>query len=316
MKNNKQKIELSAFELITESFILIKNLSILQLGSYYIGTLPFMIVFMFFWASMSYNPLAQGNLMIYSMVLTILFIWMKTWQAIFTLNLKNRIYNKSISLNYKDFLRISRVQLLTQPLGIILIPLSFISLFLFPLFYSFQQNLTILSTNDEKITDIRKKAWAFTGAEKKQNFLLTWLLSPYQLTFGMILMLLIIPFIEKMYPEIPFYSLFPIGFILMLPLNPFGFTVAINILLYIFQLPYLLKMFFGIESIFTISGPYFFNTTFVLVITVFTYLCLDPLIKAVYTLRCFYLETRVNGDDIKIKLNRIIVQKEKKETGK
>jgi len=309
MKRKANISELSAFELITESFILIKNLPILQIGSYYIGTMPFMIVFLFFWATMSFNPDGINQLGLYSIILVILFIWMKTWQAIFTQNLKKQIYQEKVSYKVRDFIRITKIQLLTQPIGIISVPLSIFTLFFFPLFYSYHQNLTVLSTSDDEISEIRRKAWKFAGTERKQNLLLTWLLSPYQLIFGLSLLLLILPIIEKSVPEVPFYLLFSFGLIGLIPLNPFGFAVALNISVFIFQIPYLLKIFFGFETIFTISGPYFFNTTFLMVIIVFTYLCLDPLIKAVYTLRCFYLETKVNGDDIKLKLNSIIHKK-------
>src|SRR4029079_1349495 len=48
----------------------------------------------------------------------------------------------------------------------------------------------------------------------------------------------------------------------------------------------------------------FFNTTFFAVIVGVTYLCLDPLLKAIYVLRCFYGESLSTGEDLKVELRR------------
>jgi hypothetical protein len=47
------------------------------------------------------------------------------------------------------------------------------------------------------------------------------------------------------------------------------------------------------------------NSTFVAVVCGLTYLCLDPLLKAAYVLRCFYGESIHTGGDIRVELNRL-----------
>jgi len=71
-------------------------------------------------------------------------------------------------------------------------------------------------------------------------------------------------------------------------------------------IPQALKLFFGIETIFTLSGMHIFNTTFMAVVCALTYLCLDPLVKAAYTLRCFYGEAVQTGEDLKVELRSLV----------
>ena len=64
-------------------------------------------------------------------------------------------------------------------------------------------------------------------------------------------------------------------------------------------LPYLVRSLFGIESTFTRSGLAAINSTFFAVAFAIAWACLDPLIKAVYVLRCFEADAIETGDDLK-----------------
>ncbi len=75
--------------------------------------------------------------------------------------------------------------------------------------------------------------------------------------------------------------------------------------------PYLVKTFFGIESFFTRSGPSaLLNTTFFAVSLAVSYLCINPISKAVYVLRCFYGDSIRSGIDLKADLQRFREQVE------
>jgi hypothetical protein len=82
----------------------------------------------------------------------------------------------------------------------------------------------------------------------------------------------------------------------------FGTVVFINIASAIYILPHLLKNYLGIESMFTLSGTHVINTTFWVVTIGLTYLCMNPLVKTVYVLRCFYGAALKSGDDLKMEL--------------
>jgi hypothetical protein len=68
------------------------------------------------------------------------------------------------------------------------------------------------------------------------------------------------------------------------------------------MIPYLLSTLLGIQSVFVQSPWSFLNTTFFAAICGLTYLCVDPLVKAVYVLRCFYGESRHTAGDLKAEL--------------
>ena len=80
----------------------------------------------------------------------------------------------------------------------------------------------------------------------------------------------------------------------------FAMAVFLNVVLALAIAPHLLKALSGIESPFTISGPYALrNSTFLCAALAITYAILDPLLKAVYALRCFHGESKASGADLK-----------------
>lgn len=84
----------------------------------------------------------------------------------------------------------------------------------------------------------------------------------------------------------------------------FGLFVALNLLSACFLLPGLIKMLLGVETVFTRSGLSLLNTTLLAATLAMTYLCLDPILKAVYVLRCFYGDAQQSGADLKAVLAR------------
>jgi hypothetical protein len=84
-------------------------------------------------------------------------------------------------------------------------------------------------------------------------------------------------------------------------------VVFLNISFAAFIIPQMVKTLFGIESIFTLSGMrMILNTTFWIAMLGMTYLCLDPFIKTVYVLRCFYGSALKSGEDLKKELHHLL----------
>lgn len=69
--------------------------------------------------------------------------------------------------------------------------------------------------------------------------------------------------------------------------------------------PQLLQSFLGLETIFSRGAAAYLNTTFWAVLAVLVWLSLDPLVKAVYVLRCFHGAARTSGDDLRADLRRL-----------
>lgn len=95
--------------------------------------------------------------------------------------------------------------------------------------------------------------------------------------------------------------------ILLVVLSGFAFYVFLNWLSFGFVGPHLLKMLFGIETVFTRSPYSLLNTTFFAAALGLTYLSVDPLIKACYVLRCFQGLSLNTGQDLRTELRRFAI---------
>ncbi len=94
-------------------------------------------------------------------------------------------------------------------------------------------------------------------------------------------------------------------FVFLLLLSPLGTIVAANLSVALLLIPWALKTFLGIGTVFSLSPQQMLNSTFFALVCVLSYLCLDPLVKAVYVLRCFYGGALQTGEDLKVELRHI-----------
>ena len=85
-------------------------------------------------------------------------------------------------------------------------------------------------------------------------------------------------------------------------LSSFWLFVCFNLMTACLVMPALLKMLFGVETVFTRSGQSMLNTTFFAATFALAYLCVDPIVKTMYALRCFYGESQRSGADLKAEL--------------
>ncbi|MBE7219069.1 MAG: DUF4129 domain-containing protein [Caulobacteraceae bacterium] len=85
-----------------------------------------------------------------------------------------------------------------------------------------------------------------------------------------------------------------------------GFCAWLALMVTMFTLPGLFKMFTGEENAFTrSSGLALFNSTFLAVSVALVYLAFDPLAKTFYALRCFYADAETTGEDLLGELNAL-----------
>lgn len=86
----------------------------------------------------------------------------------------------------------------------------------------------------------------------------------------------------------------------------FTFFVWANSCIVLGALPVILKTFFAIETDFSRSlSQYLLNTTFFTASVALTSLAVDPLRKAIYTIRCFRGASLESGDDLSADLSRL-----------
>ena len=232
---------------------------------YYVGSLPFVLGVLFFWADMSRSPFAADHLSVASLGIALLFCWMKIWHTIFAQRIQALL--SAVRPRTWSFHRLASaagILALIHATGFFVLPLSAILMLPFGWCYAFYQNISVQSVAEsESMRTVCAKAWRHARFWPWQNH------------------------------------------IIIAVLFLFGLMVFVNLAIIAFVVPYLFKKFAGLESIYTMSGFHAFNTTFLATVLGLTYLCVDPIAKTAYTLRCFYGDAVKSGADLKTELNSL-----------
>ncbi|MGB5748374.1 MAG: hypothetical protein WBM69_15435 [Desulfobacterales bacterium] len=265
MKPTHKKYQKSALRILEETVHLLRTAPGLLLSFYYLGSVPFVLGLLYFWADMSRSANANEYSAAAALGLAILFAWMKVWQTIFALKVHARI---SGDLPYRWSLRqitsITTTQTLIQATRFIVLPVAALLVIPFGYCYAFYHNAAVYVGEDSQ--DVGPTChWAWRQAKlwPQQNHLL-------------------------------------IGILWL-----FGLVIFLNLSMATLIIPQLLKSLFGVETIFTLGGiPVFVNSTFLIVMLGMTYLFFDPFVKTAYVLRCFYGSALGSGQDLKTELNR------------
>jgi hypothetical protein len=293
----------SALDVIEEAIFLLRAHPSL-LVPYLTGSLPFVLALLYFWADMLRSPFAARHVAQASLGVTLLFFWMKSWQTVFVQQALARARHlPPPRWSAGRIWRMTITQIMIQGWGCALLPLSLAMVFPFAWAYAYYQNVCVYGHGDEPRA--RKRAWQQARLWPKQNLVMTWLLSPWLLIAATALIIIGAPLIRTLENPIWWGLLLVLLVALTIPLNPIGMVIAVNLAAAILMLPWLAQTLFGIESVFTLSGAAGINTTLAAMVCALTYLCLDPVAKTAYALRCFYGESLRTGEDLRAALRLI-----------
>jgi hypothetical protein len=266
MKKAPKQHSKSAILLLEEAVHLLRKAPLFLLSGYYIGTLPFILGLFYFWADMSRSADAQSYHAVASLGIALLYIWMKCWHVVFAARVKMNISGQP--LPQWSFQRILSLAA-TQTLihATAFFILPLAALIAIPFGWCYAFYQNVTAEAITELSDLKALC-------KK-----AW-------------------FQARLWPRQ--------NHILLLIFFVFGIIVFLNIASAIYILPHLLKKFLGIESMFTLSGSHVINTTFWVVTIGISYLCMNPLVKTVYVLRCFYGAALRSGDDLKTELKGLM----------
>lgn len=255
----------SAFVLIEEAIAALRTGGLRLLLPYYLGTIPFFLLFLHFWSEMSSGAYANRSLPGYTLSLTLVFIWMKAWQTIFANRLLAQIgQSEPIAWTPPRLLRMVISQTLLQSTGLFVLPVALIITLPFAWCYAFYQNTTLLSRGEAvPLRQTLRHITANTLRQPGQNHI--------ALSLGTL----------------------------------FGFVLFLNLVSLIFATPWLLKTLFDIETVFSRHMGALLNSTILTIALTLTYLLLDPILKALYVLRHFYGLTQTTGGDLMIALRKL-----------
>jgi len=230
---------------------------------YYTGSLPFVLGVLFFWADMSRNAFAGDYLAVASLGVALLFCWMKIWHAVFA----QRVLAMLAAVPPRPW----SFQRLTSAAGILtlihstgFIVLPLAAVLMLPFGWCYAFYQNV---SVQCISDSDNLRTVCSNAWQHAK------LWPWQ------------------------------NHILISVFALFGMMIFLNLAVITFIIPYIFKKFAGIESIYTMSGFHALNTTFLATVAGLSYLCMDPLVKTAYALRCFYGEAVKSGADLKAELN-------------
>ena len=91
MKMHRRKHQKSALRVIEEALHLLLNAPGMLLSIYYLGSVPFVLGLLYFWADMSRSAHADEYSAAAALGLAGLFVWMKAWQRLFALRVQTLV---------------------------------------------------------------------------------------------------------------------------------------------------------------------------------------------------------------------------------
>ncbi|MEO6994979.1 MAG: hypothetical protein ABI273_15330 [Lacunisphaera sp.] len=253
----------SVSDLIEESVHLLRRHR-RELVWYYIGTGPFAVALLYFWAYVAWFIPADGEVALGALLLAGLFGWMKAGQHRFaTALLARRLGDEPVRWNTRRWLAEIAAQFRLQASGALLIPLAAVFGVPFGWTYAYYQSATVLPVPlGTETAERRRLAWEQMRLWPAQNH---WALAIFSVLWLM---------------------------------------VFLNIAVAFYAVPVLATQWLGLKTIFAFSGWSYLNSTFLVLVAVLTHLLVDPLIKAFYVLRVFRGGARKTGEDLSLVLAR------------
>ncbi len=261
--NSEQRAgAMPALDLVEEATQLLRRAPIRVLVWYVLGSVPFVIGLLYFWADMSRSAFAASHCAAAALGLALLYAWMKTLQAMFARELRAWLAGESVpQWSARRLARLAATQTMIHCAAPWMVLLASVILFPYGWVCAFYHNASVMDDDAGGVRAVARPAAAQARLWPQQNHAL------------------------------------------LSVLYFFGLIVWLNVAVLLALLPHLLKMLLGVETVYTLSGPYLVgNTTFLAITCGLTYLALNPLVKAAYVLRCFYGESRATGADLRLEL--------------
>jgi hypothetical protein len=256
--------EKNPLELSEEAFYLLRRAPAAAWAAYALGGLPFVLGLLFFWSDMARSAFAAERLLPGSLALAAGFIWMKAWQAVFARSLQ------ALLCGEEQPRWNLRAWLRTAVVQAFIQPFG---LFLLPVTLAVLFPFGWVYAFFSNVTVLSgEEAPTVLGIGRRAwRQAMLWPMANHYLVFYLTL---------------------------------FGLFVFVNLYTAVLGIPFLLDRLLGIPSIFTQAPWAAMNSTLTAGVAALTYLCCDPLLKALYALRCFYGESLGSGQDLRAELRR------------
>ena len=133
----------SGLEIVEEAVHLLRDAPLRVWALYLIGASPFCLAFTYFIADMSRSAFAAEQVIESSFWLALTFEWKQIWQAVLTSELYSILEGSRQPWKWHRIWRMATLQCAFQPLSLVILPLSLITVFPFPYSVGFFRNLTL-----------------------------------------------------------------------------------------------------------------------------------------------------------------------------
>lgn len=265
----RRRAERSSLQILEEAFHLLRRVDARAWLWFFAGAAPFAVAMLYFAADMSRSGLAGRSALAVSAAAVAFYFWMRYCQTRFCALLWEKLSPGHLpERGTGERFRAAAAAMLLHALHVPLLAIGIF--FALPLGWilAMQQNFCVIAAT-QPLGD-RPLGFLFSTSARLSHH-------DWAQNHGILLIVAVV-----------------------------GFFVWVNLVGSCLILPGFAKSFFGVESVFTISPTVAItNSTFVFGTLLLTWLVLSPLMKAAYTLRCFYAESRRTGADLLSRLASI-----------
>ena len=185
----------SAVELYEEAVFLLRRAPVAALAAYYLGSIPFVLGFLFFWADMSQSAFAYDHCAPAALAVALLFGWMMYWQSLFVQKLQAELSGAPPpSWRSKEARRLGFKQLAVQPTKFVVLPIASLVLLPFASVYAFYQNSMAVRNGDLNAARKQAQVW------QSQNWTLLAILAMLEVVvfLNIASAILLAPYLAKM----------------------------------------------------------------------------------------------------------------------
>jgi hypothetical protein len=251
-----------ALDLLEDGAFLLASASPRALLLYAGGTIPFLGAALLLGFDLARAGGASASLPAASFGLALLFVVMKTAQALFCERLRVEGLSSAALDTPPGTLAIAARQAALQPWSLVLLPLAFLATVPYGLTAAFFQSAVAEGLRGSSLADLAARARRHAGVWQGQNH------------------------------------------VLLLVLLAFRIFAFLNVFVLLVVLPLLLRTLAGVETDLSRAAGHLLSLPLLAASAAVTHLLVDPLVKAVYVVRSFHVESRRTGEDLLAALRR------------
>lgn len=150
-------------ELIDETALMLRHVGLGALANYYVGTLPFVLAFLYFWTAMSTSVSATRLAVPGALVLCVLYFWMKCWQTRFCSLIWDELsLSSETRWDAQTWWKVLTRHIRFQPWGLLVVPIALGLAIPFGWALAYWQNLVVSAhfgqQHDSQMT-YAQRAW-------------------------------------------------------------------------------------------------------------------------------------------------------------